>query len=312
MENSRKLTYVIIGLIILLIMSIYQNGKLKSEMEHLHSRISNMEANLNQGINNLQYSISNQVEHLLNEQQSVVADYKSSYTSVDADKETVETLVEFTLKEAEAGSTVSLQATTLENSEDKQFECATENGLQYACEAALSYKHDYTLDLFQKSADGSNKKLNSRSYTNHLKGEFLNRVSISESGTSTDKEGTQYSFSLRNKTFGEPEFQIQSVIVKAFYADKEVFTKDVTAYSIANAEERNKMRLMIASGEIAPADLPDLEYNQASIDDNDEESGYYIVTVLHADTGAEVRHNDFPEYSFKVTVTLKNGEVFEL
>ncbi|MFD0959078.1 hypothetical protein [Paenibacillus chungangensis] len=312
MENSRKLTTIIIGLILLFVLSIYHNVKLKLELEQMHNRVTNMEANLNQGINNLQHSIVDRVEHLLIQQQSVVEDFKSSYASVDAEKETVDTLVEFTLKEAEAGSTVSLQATTLENSEDKQFECATENGLQYVCVAALSYKHDYTLDIFQKSANGSNKKLNTRSYTNHLKGEFQNRVSLSQSGTSTNKERAQYSFSMYNKTFGEPEFKIQSVIVKAFYQEKEVFTKDVTANSIVNAEERDKMRLMIASGEMDPATLPDQEYNQASLDDNGVESGHYMVTVLHTETGAEVDHNDFPEYSFKVTVTLKNGEVFEL
>jgi hypothetical protein len=34
--------------------------------------------------------------------------------------------------------------------------------------------------------------------------------------------------------------------------------------------------------------------------------------LLHSETGTPVEHNNYPEYGFKVIITLSNGEVYEL
>lgn len=311
MESNKKFAAAIIGLIILLMLSIYQNVTLKAELEQVQNLISTMQSNLNQNINNLQYSLSNQVENLLNEQQNVVEDYQASYANIDTDKKTVTTSVQFKLKEAEVGSNIFLQASTLETTETEEYECTAAGNLQYVCEAELSYKHDYTMDIIQKSATGDTKRLNARSYTNHLKSEFLDRVRITVMGAKTTSSLTQFSFSLYSNTFGEPNLQIESVIVKAFYEDQEVYTKDVTADSIVMSEASDKVKTMIASGEIISEEFKELEYNKPSTNEHGEQTGLYVVTVNHSETGAEVLENKFPKYQFKVIVTLKNEDVIE-
>ena len=311
MENNKKYNVLILGLVVLVVLIAYQNVKFKREMEYLQNRISNMESNLNQGINNLSYTISNEVENLLNEQQNIVSNYKSTYNGIDTQKEIVKTLVEFTLKQSDADSKVYLNVSTQNNTKGKDYECVSTNGLAYSCEVELTYKDNYILNMYQKSADGSYKKLNSYSYPSNVKSDFENRVSILGTGTGTDKERTDYSFTLRNKTFGEQSFEIKSVVVKGFYEDKEVFTKDVTAYNIVNSEARDKINLKIAAGEVNSTAIPEIKYSQISTDDKGDEYGNYMVSILHSETGAPVEYNNYPVYRFKVIITFNNGDVYE-
>ncbi|GIP31204.1 hypothetical protein [Paenibacillus sp. J2TS4] len=311
MENNKKYNLIIIGLIGLVALMIYQNVKFKKEMEFLNSHVSNMELNLNNGMNNLSYTILNQVENLINEQQNMVSEYKSTYNSVDAQKGIVKSLVEFSLKQSDADSKVYLNVSTQNNPNGLDFECGSANGFSYACETELSYKDNYILNIYQKDPAGSYKKLNSDSYPHHIKSDFENRINLTESGTSTNNERTDYSFKLRNKTFGEQSFEINSVIVKAFYEGREVYSKDVTSYNIVNSEARDKMNVMIASGQIDSTAIPEIEYSEISTDDNGDEYGNYMVSILHADTGAPVENIKYPEYSFKVMITLHNGDVYE-
>ncbi|HHW31058.1 MAG TPA: hypothetical protein GXX20_05195 [Clostridiaceae bacterium] len=312
MENGKKYNVIVIALILILGLLIYQNVRLNREIEYLNNRVSNMESNINLELNNLIYGISDRVESILSEQQNIVSSFSSTYNGVDTKSGTVKTLIEFTLKQSDADSKVYLNVSSQNNSNGLNYECISANGLNYSCEIELSYKENYTLNIYQKSADGDYKKLNSYPYQKDIKSDFENRISFLESGTGTDKEKTTYTFKLRNKTFGEQDFKIKSVIVKAYYKDKEVFSKDVTAYNILNSEAVDKLNIMIAAGDINASALPEVKYGEISTDDKGDEYGSYMVNILHSETGAPVEHNNYPEYSFKVIVTLFNGEVYEL
>ncbi|GMQ57213.1 hypothetical protein AN1V17_16080 [Vallitalea sediminicola] len=311
MENNKKYNVVVIGLILVIVLIINQNIKFKKEMEYLQSRVSNMESNINNGVNNLSDTISDKVETILNEQQNIVSNYKFTYNSVDTQTGIVKTLVGFTLKQSDADSKVYLNVSTQNNTTGKDYECVSTNGLNYTGKVELSYKDNYILNMYQKSVDGSCKKLNSYSYQNNVKNDFENRVSILGAGTSGSKEGTDYSFTLRNNTFGEQSFKIKSVVVKAFYEDNEVFLKDVTTYNIVNSEARDKINLMIAAGDVASTAIPEIEYNEISTDEKGDEYGTYMVTILHSETGAPIEYNNYPDYSFKVMITFNNGDVYE-
>lgn len=312
MENSKKNNIIIIALIAIVGLLFYQNAKFKGEMDFLQNRISTLESNINQGLNNISYRISDEVRQLLNESQNIVSDYKFTYNGVDTKTGIVKVMVEFALKQSDAASKVYLNVSTQSNTNENDYECLSANGINYTCELELSYKENYILNMFQKSADGSQKKLNSSPYYQNTKDDFDNRFSLMESGTGTTAERTDYSFKLSNKTFGEQDFKIKNVVVKAFYMDKEVFMKDVTDYNIVNSEVRDRMNVMIAAGEINAGEVPELEYGEISADDEGNEYGYYIVSVLHSDTGAPVEKNNYPTYSFKVFVTFNNGLINEI
>ncbi|GIQ69671.1 hypothetical protein XYCOK13_24950 [Xylanibacillus composti] len=300
-----------IGLLLVIVLIINQNFKLRSEMEAMHNRLSNLESNVNQAINHASYTLINQVENVVNEQQSMVTNYKSMYKAVHTQTKTLQSLVAFTLKQADEHASVFLRASIPDNSVSNEYECATSNGLDYSCEVELAYTDNYVLDMYQRSDDGSYKKLNTSSYPHHAKSDMDNRIHVTSSGTGTNKESTDYTFTIRNKTFGEPDLKMKSVVVKAFYEGEEVVSKDVTGHNIANAEARDRINLMIASGEMDPAAVPEVKYGDIAADEHGDEYGNYMVSVFHAETGAPVEHDDFPEYLFKVIVTLHNGEVFE-
>ncbi len=312
MENGKKNNIIIIALIAIVGLLIYQNAKFKEEMDFLNSRISTMESNINQGLNNNSYRISDEVRQLLNESQNIVSDYKFSYNGVNTKTGIVKVLIEFTLKQSDAASKVYLNLSTQSNSNENDFVCLSANGINYTCELELSYNDNYILNMYQKSDDGSQQKLNSNPYYQNIKDDFENRLSIMESGTSTTAGRTDYSFKLSNKTFGEQDFKIKNVVVKAFYMDKEVFRKDVTSFNIVNSEARDRMNVMIAAGEINVAEVPAVEYGGISADNEGNEYVYSIVSVVHSDTGAPVEKNIYPTYNFKVIVTFNNGEVSEI
>ena len=312
MENGKKNNIIIIALIAIVGLLIYQNAKFMEEMDFLNSRISTMESNINQGLNNNSYRISDEVRQLLNESQNIVSDYKLSYNGVNTKTGIVKVLVEFTLKQSDAASKVYLNLSTQSNSNENDFVCLSANGINYTCELELSYNDNYILNMYQKSDDGSQQKLNSNPYYQNIKDDFENRLSIMESGTSTTAGRTDYSFKLSNKTFGEQDFKIKNVVVKAFYMDKEVFRKDVTSFNIVNSEARDRMNVMIAAGEINAAEVPAVEYGGISADNEGNEYVYSIVSVVHSDTGVPVEKNIYPTYNFKVIVTFNNGEVSEI
>ena len=93
--------------------------------------------------------------------------------------------------------------------------------------------------------------------------------------------------------------------------DKEVFTKDVTDYNIINSEAIDRLNVMIASGDINGVEVPEMEFGEIPTDDEGNEYGHYMVSVLHSETGAPVEHNNYPVYSFKVIITFNNGEVYQ-
>lgn len=312
MDNNKKYNILITGLIIVVILIIYQNTKFKKEIEYLQMSISNMGSNLDRAINNMSNSISNEVGNLLKEQENVVSDYKSTYKGIDTDKEIVKTLFEFTLKESDGDSKVCINISTHDDTAGKEYECMTTDGLNYSCQVELSYKEDYIIYMYQKSADGSSNRLNSESYQDNVKNQFDNRVRLMGSGTSTNDEGTDFSFSLENKTFGEQSLKVKSVVVKAFYGDKEVFAQDVTDYNIVNSKALDRINLMIAAGDYDSTQVQEIEYSQISTDNNGNEYGNYIVNIMHSETGAAVEYNNYPDYSYKVIVTFNNGDVIEL
>lgn len=312
MENSRKYNLIIIALVAIVGLQFYQNAKFKGEMENLQSRISVMDSNINNGLNGLRYGISNEMERLINENQSMVSDYEFTYNGVDTKTGTVKALVEFSLKQSDAASKVYLNASTQSNAKENDYECMSANGINYTCEIDVSYSENYMLNMYQKSADGSQMKLNSNPYHQNIKDEFENRLSFMESGTSTSNQRTDYSFRFKNRTFGQEDFRIKKVVVKAFYMDEEVFAKDVTDCNIVNSEARDRLIVMMAAGEIDAENVPEEEYGDISIDEEGNEYGEYLVSILHSQTGAPVEYNNYPTYSFKVIVTLNNGEVYEL
>ncbi|GKX28052.1 hypothetical protein SH1V18_05320 [Vallitalea longa] len=288
MDNNKKYNILIIGLIVIIILIIHQNTKFKEEVEFLENRLSSVESNLDNAINNMNNSISNEVKNLLKEQQNVVSDYKSTYNGIDTDKEIVNTLIEFTLKQTDGDSKVCLNISTHDETVGKEYECITTDGLNYSCQVELSYNEDYIIDMYQKSADGSRNKLNSDSYYDNVKNEFDNRVGLMGRGTSTNDEGTDFSFSLENKTFGEQSLKIKRVVAKAFYENKEVFMKDVTEYNIVNSKAIERINLMIAAGDFDSTQVPEIEYSQISTDNNGNEYGNYIVNIMHSETGVAV------------------------
>jgi len=313
MENNKKYNIIIIAFIAITGLLFYQNAKFKAEMDFLQNRISAMESNINLGLNQISYRFSDEVRQLLNESQNEISDYKFSYKGVDTKKRIVKALAEFALKQSDASSKVYLNVSAEQsNTEGNDYECLSANGINYVCEIELSFKENYVFNIYQKSADGSHKKLNSIPYSQNIKYDFDNRLSLMESGTATTAERTDYSFRLSNKTFGERDFRIKSVVVKAFYEDKEVFSKDVTNYNIVNSEARDRMNVMIAAGDTSAVALPEVEYGGISADAEGIESGYFIVSIPHSETGAPVKYNDYPTYSFKVIVTFMNGEVSEI
>lgn len=312
MENSRKYNLIIIALIAIVGLLFYQNVKFKGEMVTLQSRISAMESNINNELNYLRSGISNELERLINENQSIVSDYRFIYNGVDTKTGTVKALVEFSLKQSDAASKVYLNASAQSNAIESDYECMSVNGIDYTCEIDVSYSENYMLNMYQRSADGSQMKLNSNPYHQNIKHEFENRLRLMNSGTSTNEQRTDYSFRFENRTFGQEDFRVKKVVVKAFYMDEEVFAKDVTHYNIVNSEARDRMNLMIAAGEINAESVPELEYGDISTDEEGYEQGDYLVSILHSQTGAPVKPNDYPTYSFKVIITFNNGEVYEL
>lgn len=312
MENSKKYNLIIIALIAIVGLLFYQNVKFKGEMVTLQSRISAMESNINNELNYLRSGISNELERLINENQSIVSDYKFTYNGVDTKTGTVKALVEFSLKQSDAASKVYLNASAQSNAIESDYECMSVNGIDYTCEIDVSYSENYMLNMYQRSADGSQMKLNSNPYHQNIKHEFENRLRLMNSGTSTNEQRTDYSFRFENRTFGQEDFRVKKVVVKAFYMDEEVFAKDVTDYNIVNSEARDRMNLMIAAGEINAESVPELEYGDISTDEEGYEQGDYLVSILHSQTGAPVKYNNYPTYSFKVIITFNNGEVYEL
>ena len=182
MESNKKYNIIIIALIAIVGLTIYQNVKFKGEMENLQNRVSSMESNINLGLNNLRYSISDEVGRLLNENQNIVSDYKFTYNGVDTKTGIVKAFVTFTLKQSDASSKIYLNISTQNDPKGNDFECLPANGVNYTCEVDLSFKENYILNMYQKSDDGSFKKLNSDSYLQNIKDDFENRLSIMESG----------------------------------------------------------------------------------------------------------------------------------
>lgn len=119
--------------------------------------------------------------------------------------------------------------------------------------------------FYQRSVDGDHRILSSSPYQNYIKEDFNNRVNIKQSGIASDKESSTFNFSLTNKTFGEKDFKIKNVVVKAFHEEREVFSKDITNFDIVNSECKEKINVMIASGQIDSEMIPVVEYGQMFI-----------------------------------------------
>lgn len=308
-ENRWKYNIIIIGIVAIAILVIYQNAKLKEEISALRDDISTARSDMNI----LSSSISDRVEWLLNEQNNLVTDFSLNYTDIDTETKSIKALAKFTLKQADSGSRVYLNATDENNTVATDFECISENGLNYTCELTLPYKYNYIFNVYQESADRSRKKLNTDFYSGNMKDDYENRVRMVESGTESGTEGTNYSVVISNMTFGQSALKIKSVVIKAFYEEKEVFSKDVTDFNIANAQTINRINVMLASGDtnISSA-IPEAEYGPTFVDEKGIETGSYMINIPHAATGVPVEKNNYPKYSFKVIVTNYNGDVFEL
>lgn len=311
METNRNNRVLNIILIVMAILIIYQNITMRKEILYMRNYISNIEPNLSQTINNLNYSILNSIEGLLNEQQNMVSDYRFTYKGVNLPKETVKALIEFKLKQSDASSKIYLNVVSQGDNGEEDYECMLLDGFSYACEIDLSFKENYTFNIYQRSLDGGHRILNSSPYQNYIKEDFDNRVNIDQSGIGSDKERSTFSFSLTNKTFGEEYFKIKNIVAKAFHEEKEVFSEDITNFNIVNSESREKINVMIASGQIDPETIPEVEYGQMFIDEKGVEHGDYMVTILHSETGAPAGYNNFPKYSFKIIITSNNGDIFE-
>jgi len=310
-KTDKKMNAVIAGLLIIIAILIYQNAKFKKEMEYLQSRIVNIESSINSGISNLYYTIPERIESFFKEQQSIVTDFSYNYYGADMQNGTLKTIISFSLKQVDKDSKIYINVMSQDNTNGENYECESENGLDYTCKADLSVNYDYVLNVYQKTGEGNYLKLNTDAYYLNAKSDFANKLSISESGTATDKEKTDFSFSLQNKTFGEKGLKIKSIIVKCFYDGREVFAQDVTDKNIVNSEARDRINVMIAAGELNPESVPAIEYGTVSEDENGNEYGSFIVSVPHSETGAPVENNKFPEYNFKVIITFNNGEVLE-
>lgn len=308
-EYRWKYNTIIIGIVAIAILIFYQNVKFKEEISALKADISIARSDMN----NLSNSISDRVEWLLNQQNNLVTDFSLTYTGIDTETKSIKALVKLTLKQADSGSRVYLNATDENNTEATDIECISENGLNYTCELTLPYKYNYIFNVYQESADRSRKKLNTDFYSGNMKNDYENRIRMMENGTESGAEGTNYSVVINNMTFGQTALKIKSVVIKAFLEDKEVFSKDVTDLNIANAKTRDRINVMIASGETnISSDVPEAEYGPTFVDEKGIETGSYMIKIPHATTGAPMEKNSYPEYSFKVIVTNYNGEVFEL
>lgn len=310
MEKDKKYYVIIVFFIVIVIMTINQNIRLKEEIQCIQNRLSNIEGNTESGLRNLRSAILNRMDYLLKKQQNTVSKYTYIYKGVEVKTDTVKTLIEFTLKQSDAKSKVYLNKSTLTNIDGEDYECLHVSGLNYICELELSYKDNYNISFYEKSNDNSFKKLNSISYQINAKDHFDNRVELQGGGSSTSREKTEYSFSVDNKTFGEESFKIKNVMFRAYYEGKEVFEKDVTTFNIMNSENREKLNLMIAEGEVEESEIPEIEYGQVVADKNGDESGNYKVEILHSETGVSAEYG-LPTYNIIVTVTFNNGDVYE-
>lgn len=312
MEETKKYNIIIVGLVILIFLSMYNGSKLTREIEHLQNRVSNIETGLNQSISSFNYTISEEIERLLDEQQNIVSDYRATYDGLNTQNETVRTLFEFSLKESEIDSKVYLSISTQDNMDKKDYDCTSVGALSYACEADLSYRNNYTINIYQETPDGGYKKLNYHPYLEDIKYDFENRVSMLESGGSTDSEKTEYTFKLQNRTFGAESLKIKTVVLKTFYEGREVLEKDITAYNIVNAEARDRINLAIAAGDSKNMSLPEVEYGKILEDEESIEYGVYKATVLHSEAGVSAEYGHLPEYEFKVIITFNNGDTYEI
>jgi hypothetical protein len=312
MEKNKKYNIIIIGLIVAIALIINHNIQLRREMGYLSNRITNMERNIYNGLDDLSDDISYSIENLLNEQKNLVTNYNFVYKGVDTKTGIVKAQIYFMLKQSDSNGSVNLNVSTQNNSTGKDYECVSTNGINYTCEVEIPFKDNYIINIYEKSDNQSTKKLNSHAYTNNIKNEFENRIHILGMGTRYVKNQTEYAFSLQNKTFGEQDFKVKSVVVKAFYEDKEVFTKDVTDYNIVNYEARERLMLMIAAGDVDSKAVPEIEYSKISTDDQGNEYGNYIIKILHSETGVPMEFNNHPDYRFKIIITFNNGDVSEL
>lgn len=280
MESNKKLNNIIILLVVLLVLSIYQNIKVQREIIKIRHTISDMDNNVNFRMDNLRSLITNNFSRL-DEMHNIVSDYSSTYKSIDVQKGTVKTLVKFNLKQSDGESKVYLNVSKANNEQGKDYECTPTDGLNYACEVDLSIKDNYIFNIYQKSDNGNIKKLNYFEYHSDIRDDFENRTHISIGATYGSYESI-CDFSLMNNTFGEQNYKVKSVVLKAFYKDKEVFSKDVTNFN---------------SG--------------ISTDEYGNEYGKYTVNILNSETGVPGKNNSIIEYYFKVIVTFNNGEVYE-
>lgn len=330
MDENKKVNAIIIFLIIVILMLFFQNRNYNNRLESLEMQLSSLQHNLNNGMNAVYNNLVNYIDTALESSQSLIDTYSITYDGLDLDSKTVDVYMSFRLKQTSPDTKIQVLALPIDSGElqkNNKFDAVTGNGIDYTCNFSIPYTYNYNFDIYEIGSDGYNKKLNTETIALYIKNDFDNRTLIRSAGMSTSKDKVDINFELENKTFGHEDFKIKKVELILLLDGKEVYRKDVTDRNLTNAEEIERYNLMVASGEISPAE--NFEYNklfdEIQMDSDGVERGYYVISLTHeeilgsdggindsADYKGYISSIEYPEYSFKVQVTYSNGDSGQL
>jgi hypothetical protein len=307
-SNKRVIGIIIVLLVVNSIFLIVQTNRVKS----LEEQLFQAKYELEQSINNSIYAVTNYIDNAIQSSENLIDNYSISYEGIDLNKKTVTVNIDFRLRESSGTAKINLAASTDSSSEPlNYYEAVSDNGLDYKSRFTVSYLDNYLFDIYLLENNGYQKKMNTHPISLYLKDEFENRTTLSSFGRSvTDKEGS-VSFDIINKTFGENDFRLKKVELIVLLEGKEIYRKDVTNMSLADAEAINRHKVAVAAGDISPlGDDFDYEYGKAQMSPDGVEYGYYYIESISLEqiTGNEEEANDLSACEFKVEVTYENGE----
>ncbi|GBG05667.1 hypothetical protein PAT3040_00151 [Paenibacillus agaridevorans] len=315
-----KTKAVIVLLVFNLIAVVYFGNSLNKKISNVQTNVNSELNNMRNNVMSLESQIVNGVSRVLEAQDDRIDHVDYTVSEYDAVRKRASLALEVTLKEVSPESKISISYSA-EGGPSGEAELVEQSGLKYGTELELSLEHNYEFEVWEQSPANGQRKMNVNQQRLPLYDDFYaNRVSRSESGTSTSKDQLDADFSFAVKNLGIAETEMERVYVQVWYGNEPYDEIDVTQKVMESIGDYNQIRdkynLAIASGSIDSS----VSLEQFAKDNHLEK------LKPGADPQYSFRHTikfgkDYPELeldiakakqlSFRLVITFKDGYRYE-
>lgn len=294
MNPTKKMTILMVVVLILCIFVFFQNAQLKDHLNTLEMRLSKYQSELATTIDRIDQSI----QQAFSDQNNQIDSYSYTYLDVDEATNMVNVELYVQLKERSANSEIILKQQTSQGT-GSSYKPKQVDGIHYTYEMELSWKNDYVFDAYETTPQGDFKKLNTDPIFCSIASDYENRMVLTSGGFGTGEDFCEATFSLENKTFGVEGNRIERVEWVLMSKDHQVlYTEDVTDQNIVNGGEILTQTDNTATTSLKP------QYGAIQIDEQGVERAYFQSTHQFEKPFAD---SLLPAY-IRVEVELQNGE----